>query len=182
MNPAPFVPSAEVIPSALTDPSVVAEVGELMRGAGKAPTVVGDFPGFVANRLQYALFPEAVRLTRTAWPAQRRSTRWCATPSASGCRSSVRSRVPTSPASTCTATVSRRRLKAAYDERIGTPTLLVEMVEQGRRGLKSGDGFYEFVMASAEVARHRDRAYVVLNRLRDKLGTIELVEHPAQER
>jgi 3-hydroxybutyryl-CoA dehydrogenase len=35
-------------------------------------------------------------------------------------------------------------LEAAYGERIGTPALLVDQVEQGRRGLKSGQGFDDF--------------------------------------
>ena len=182
MNPAPFVPSVEVIPSALTDPSVVADVVELMRGVGKVPTVVGDSPGFVANRLQYALFREAVRLVDdgVAGPAQVDEV----------VRNSFGFRLPFfgpfAIADIAGLDVYRdgfATLEAAYGERIGTPAMLVELVQQGRRGLKSGQGFYEFGDGrGAEVARHRDRAYAGLDRLRDELGTIELVEHPAQER
>ena len=182
MNPAPFVPSVEVIPSALTDTSVVANVVELLRGIGKAPTVVGDFPGFVANRLQYALFREAVRLVEegVAGPAQVDEV----------VRNSFGFRLPFfgpfAIADIAGLDVYRdgfATLEAAYGERIGTPALLVEQVEQGRHGLKSGQGFYEFGDGQgAEVARYRDRAYAGLNRLREELGTIELVERPAQER
>ena len=73
-------------------------------------------------------------------------------------------------------------LEKAYGERIGTPALLVELFENGRHGLKTRQGFFEFGDdQGAEVARYRDRAYAGLNWLRDELGTIELVEHHVRE-
>ncbi|RRO18684.1 3-hydroxyacyl-CoA dehydrogenase family protein [Saccharopolyspora rhizosphaerae] len=176
MNPAPFVPSVEVIPAAGTGSSVVEHVVELLRSVGKVPTVVGDSPGFVANRLQYALFREAARLVEegVAAPAQVDEV----------VRNSFGFRLPFfgpfAIADIAGLDVYRdgfTTLEAAYGERIGTPHLLTDQVERGRHGLKSGQGFYEFTDGlGAEVARHRDRAYAELNRLRERLGRVELRE------
>src|SRR5215208_5635618 len=60
-NPPEWTPGVEVIPSASTAPEIVGRLVEFLRSIGKRPAVVGDGPGFVANRIQNALFLEAVR-------------------------------------------------------------------------------------------------------------------------
>ena len=60
-NPPEWTPGVEVIPAAATDPEVVERVVGFLRDIGKRPAVVGDGPGFVANRIQNALFLEAFR-------------------------------------------------------------------------------------------------------------------------
>ena len=62
MNPAPFIPGVELIAAASTDPAVVDRVEALILAAGKVPARVADTPGFVANRLQFALYKEAVKV------------------------------------------------------------------------------------------------------------------------
>lgn len=176
MNPALLVPSVEIIPATSTDPSVVDNVVEFIRSVGKVPTVVGDFPGFVANRLQYALFREAARLVEegVAAPAQIDEV----------VRNSFGFRLPFfgpfAIADIAGLDVYRdgfATLERAYGERIGMPSLLVEQVDSGRHGLKSGQGFYDFSDGTgADVARYRDHAYAGLNRLRGNLGDVELRE------
>jgi 3-hydroxybutyryl-CoA dehydrogenase len=180
MNPAPFVPCVEIIPSDSTDPAVVEDVHAMMRRIGKAPTVVSDSPGFVANRLQYALFREAVRLVEegVAGPAQIDEV----------VRNSFGFRLPFfgpfAIADIAGLDVYREgftTMEAAYGERIGTPALLDHLVAQGRHGLKTGAGFYRFdADQGAEVAAHRDAAYAALNHLRAELGDVTLVEDQAQ--
>ena len=58
-NPAPYLPSVEVILSKASDVSLLERVLVLLESSGKSPVVVADTPGFVANRLQMALFKEA---------------------------------------------------------------------------------------------------------------------------
>ncbi|AEW99179.1 3-hydroxyacyl-CoA dehydrogenase (plasmid) [Streptantibioticus cattleyicolor NRRL 8057 = DSM 46488] len=62
-NPPHLVPLVEVVPGQLTDESVVTEAVAFYRALGKRPQVIHkEVPGFVANRLQSALFREAVHL------------------------------------------------------------------------------------------------------------------------
>ena len=59
-NPAELVPLVEVIPVSATADAVVTELVKWSRSLCKEPVVVRhDVPGFVANRLQYALLREA---------------------------------------------------------------------------------------------------------------------------
>jgi 3-hydroxybutyryl-CoA dehydrogenase len=61
-NPAILMPLVEVIPGERTDPRYVDEIMKLLEGNGKTPIVVPDVPGFLWNRLQFALLREAARL------------------------------------------------------------------------------------------------------------------------
>jgi 3-hydroxybutyryl-CoA dehydrogenase len=62
-NPAELVPLVEVVAGPRTDPVVVERLVALSRAIGKEPVAVRrDVPGFVANRLQYALLREAYAL------------------------------------------------------------------------------------------------------------------------
>jgi len=60
-NPPEWTPGVEVIAHAGTAPDVVARVLAFLSEVGKLPVLVGNGPGFVANRIQNALFLEAVR-------------------------------------------------------------------------------------------------------------------------
>jgi ketoreductase RED1 len=56
-NPPHLVPLVEVVPSPGTDPEVVEAAVAFYRAMGKQPQVLSrEIPGFVANRLQAALF------------------------------------------------------------------------------------------------------------------------------
>jgi 3-hydroxybutyryl-CoA dehydrogenase len=62
-NPPYLVPLVEVIQTADTSSAVVAHTMALMRQLGKLPVhVKKDVPGFVGNRLQHALWREAISL------------------------------------------------------------------------------------------------------------------------
>ncbi|WP_226344504.1 3-hydroxyacyl-CoA dehydrogenase NAD-binding domain-containing protein [Agilicoccus flavus] len=62
-NPPYLIPLVEVAGSPRTDPDVVAWVGEFYSRAGKSVLVLdAEVPGFVANRLQEALWREALHM------------------------------------------------------------------------------------------------------------------------
>ena len=62
-NPPHLVPLVEIVPSKTTDGSLVEQAVAFYRAMGKRPQVLKrEIPGFVANRLQAALFREAVNL------------------------------------------------------------------------------------------------------------------------
>jgi 3-hydroxybutyryl-CoA dehydrogenase len=62
-NPAPLIPLVEVVQAVETSDSTVADTMALLASIGKRPAhVKKDFPGFVANRLQHALWREAIAM------------------------------------------------------------------------------------------------------------------------
>jgi 3-hydroxybutyryl-CoA dehydrogenase len=62
-NPPALIPLVEVVQSALTSQATVAATMELLVSIGKAPAhVAKDSPGFVGNRLQHALWREAIAM------------------------------------------------------------------------------------------------------------------------
>jgi 3-hydroxybutyryl-CoA dehydrogenase len=64
-NPPALIPLVEVVQSARTTGSTVRATMELLTAIGKSPAhVTKDLPGFVANRLQHALWREAIAMVR----------------------------------------------------------------------------------------------------------------------
>lgn len=62
-NPAGLIPLVEVIQSAQTSETSIVATMELLRSVGKSPAhITKDTPGFVANRLQHALWREAIAM------------------------------------------------------------------------------------------------------------------------
>ena len=62
-NPPHMIPLVEVVKTEWTDPEVAQRMFDLLAGAGKTPVMVEkDVPGFIGNRLQHALWREAVSL------------------------------------------------------------------------------------------------------------------------
>lgn len=164
-NPPQFVPGVEVIPGPRTHARVTEQVASLLRSAGKLPAVVGDTPGFVANRLQYALFQEAAAVVEEG----------VATAEAVDdvVRSTFGFRLPFygpfAIADMAGLDIYRgayRVLEAAYDDRFVAPRALLDLIEAGALGAKSGRGF---VVSSSEQAtamgQQRDRSYAALSRL-----------------
>jgi 3-hydroxybutyryl-CoA dehydrogenase len=65
-NPAELVPLVEIVGGPKTAPATLQRLTELSTAIGKQPiTVRRDVPGFVANRLQYALLREAYALVES---------------------------------------------------------------------------------------------------------------------
>jgi 3-hydroxybutyryl-CoA dehydrogenase len=169
MNPSYFVPCVEVIPTDRTDPGVVADVVALLRAVGKQPTVVADSPGFVANRLQFALYKECTRMVEegVATAAQVDEV----------VRNSFGFRLPffgpflvSDIAGLDVYQSSMATLERDLGERMAVPEALKEQVAAGRFGLKSGEGFFEHSPDAAErLRRYRDTAYARLAALRAEL-------------
>jgi 3-hydroxybutyryl-CoA dehydrogenase len=62
-NPPHMIPLVEVVKTEWTDPEVAQSTHDLLAEAGKTPVMVEkDVPGFIGNRLQHALWREAISL------------------------------------------------------------------------------------------------------------------------
>ncbi|WP_072314899.1 3-hydroxyacyl-CoA dehydrogenase family protein [Agrococcus sp. Marseille-P2731] len=168
-NPATLLPGVEVIPHATTDPALPAHLVELLTEAGKEPAVVADTPGFVCNRLQFALFKEAARMVEDghAGPEQIDTI----------VRASFGFRLalygPFAVADMAGLDVyasSYTSLERALGERFTVPPSLAARVADGDLGIKSGGGYLGLSEAEATaMVAARDHAYSELARLRADL-------------
>jgi len=65
INPPYFVPLVELVPSPWTDPKVMSSTHQLLSNVGQKPvTLKKEVPGFIVNRIQYAILNECYRLVR----------------------------------------------------------------------------------------------------------------------
>lgn len=170
MNPAPFVPGVELIASSATSPVALDKAEALIRSAGKVPARVADTPGFVANRLQFALYKEAVRVVEEG----------LATPdqvdlvvsNTFGFRLALFGPFAIGDmAGLDVYAASYETLEARYGERLGAPEALREKVAGGHLGLKSGGGFLDIDAGEkAALVTYRDHAYRALAQLKATIG------------
>jgi 3-hydroxybutyryl-CoA dehydrogenase len=165
-----LVPCVEVIPGPTTDGRVVEQAVALLTRVGKAAVVVGDGPGFVANRIQFAMFREAAKIVEEglATPEQVDQV----------VRSSFGFRLPFFGPFTIADLAGLDVYADIYEalERglgpgFSAPQVLRERVERGEFGVKTGRGFLELSKADGdELVARRDRAYEKLAHLRDEVG------------
>ena len=161
-GPAYLIPAVEVVPHAGTAAWAIERTEGILRAAGKRPIRLGKFvPGFVANRLQQALFREALYLMREG----------VATPEAIDelVRTSFAPRlaalgpitvadfagleVYASLATNVWPTLSNEPANDA------PPSELAKRVAAGRAGAKANAGFYDWPAdRRAEVTARRDAA------------------------
>lgn len=170
MNPAPFIPGVELIPGPDTAPAVLDLAEALIRGLGKTPARVADTPGFVANRLQFALYKEAVRIVEEgiAAPSQIDAV----VSNTFGFRLALFGPFAIGDmAGLDVYESSFRTLEKAYGERFAAPDALAAAVADGNLGLKSGRGFLDIDQQDkAALLAYRDAAYGRLSQLRAELG------------
>ncbi|GAA4909387.1 3-hydroxyacyl-CoA dehydrogenase [Stackebrandtia albiflava] len=105
---------------------------------GKEPIVVRDSPGFATSRLGNALSLEAVRMVESGVASAADIDKAMAL----GYRHPMGPLELTDVVGLDVRLDIARTLQAAYGDRFAPPRLLVEMVESGRLGKKSGEGFY----------------------------------------
>lgn len=170
MNPAPFIPGVELIPSSFTDPVAVDYAETLIRSLGKVTARVADTPGFVANRLQFALYKEAVRMVeeQVATPAQIDDV----VSNAFGFRLALFGPFAIGDmAGLDVYNSSYATLEETYGDRLAAPAALAELVASGNLGLKSGHGFLDIPEEKRDdLLVYRDKAYALLSQLREQLG------------
>lgn len=178
MNPSYFVPCVEIIPTEQTDGAVVQTVTDLIGSIGKAPTVVADSPGFVANRLQFALYVEAARMVEEGVADAKQIDEVV--------RNSFGYRLPffgpftmSDIAGLDTYCGAIGVMERALGPRFAVPAALRQRVEEGHLGVKSGEGFFRHGPEDAERLRaYRDSAYARLAQVRAELG--DLTVEPAE--
>lgn len=171
MNPAPFIPGVEVVPSRATAVANVELIERLLRHVGKVPARVADTPGFVANRLQFALYKEAMRIVEegVATPTQIDTV----VSNTFGFRLALFGPFAIGDmAGLDVYESSFRTLEQAFGSRFAAPKSLVATVAAGNVGVKSGRGILDIDFEQKDaLLSYRAMAYAKLSQLRDELGS-----------
>lgn len=168
-NPAPFIPGVEIIPHEGTDLSLLEPIEALVHSTGKLTGRLKDNPGFVLNRLQYALLKEAVSLVEEGIATAEGVD--IITRTTFGFRLPFFG--PFAIADMAGLDVYRncfRTFEDNYGDRFKTPERLIELVEAGKLGTKQGGGFVIPAGDTTELIAYRNTAYARLGQLLEELG------------
>ncbi len=154
-NPPYLVPLVEVVRAADTSDGAVARTMTLLKSVGKAPVeVTADVPGFVGNRLQHALWREAIALV--AEGVCDAKTVDDVVKSSFGPRLAVLGPLENADLVGTEMTRSIHSTVLPALDRSTTPSpYLDRLIEQGRLGFKSGEGFHKWTLAQQAALRAR---------------------------
>lgn len=143
-NPPHIIPLVEVTKGEQTAEETAERLLALARRMGKRPIrVQHDIPGFVGNRLQFAVVREALHLLAAGIAsADDIDTAMTAGP---GLRYGLLGPLRTADLAGLDVFLAiSRYLFAELSNATEPPALLTELVEAGRLGAKTGQGFYEY--------------------------------------
>lgn len=143
-NPAYLVPLVEVIKTEYVSQDIVNQTYELLEEAGKMPVIVQkDVPGFLANRMQHALFREAISIVENGIASAEdvdKSIKY-----GFGMRLGVRAPMEVIDAGGTDLTYNIHSYLFPHIENSTQPSpLLVQKLEEGKLGFKSGEGFQKW--------------------------------------
>jgi 3-hydroxybutyryl-CoA dehydrogenase len=140
-NPPYLVPLVEVIRTAATSAACVQVMSALLSAAGKTPvTIEKDVPGFVGNRLQHALWREAIALVQEGVCDAR--TVDTVVKASFGRRLAVLGPLENADLVGTDLTLAiHQSVLPHLDRTAGALPLLQRLVRDGKLGMKAGEGF-----------------------------------------
>jgi len=166
-NPPFLVPLVEVIETQWTTPEAVAFTMKLHAEAGKRPAhVKKDVPGFIGNRLQHALWREAVSLVENGiCDAETVDT---VIKAAFGRRLAVLGPLENADMVGTDLTLAiHKTVLPAIDSRPGPSPYLERLVADGKLGFKSGEGFRTWTPEQQQALRAKVVAHLKEARRKD---------------
>ena len=154
-NPPYLVPLVEVIRTSATSTASVEAMTALLSAAGKTPvTVEKDVPGFVGNRLQHALWREAIALVQDG--VCDASTVDTVVKASFGRRLAVLGPLENADLVGTDLTLAiHETVLPDLDRTPGALPLLRQLVEDGKLGMKSGEGFQRWSVEQQAALRAR---------------------------
>src|SRR6516165_537987 len=167
-NPPFLVPLVEVIETQWTSPDVVARTMDLHRAAGKQPAhVKKDVPGFIGNRLQHALWREAIALVEHGICDA--ETVDAVIKASFGRRLAVLGPLENADlVGTDLALAVHNVVLPAIDNRPGPSPYLQKLVADGKLGFKSGEGFRKWSQEQQAALRAKLVDHLKASRDREK--------------
>jgi 3-hydroxybutyryl-CoA dehydrogenase len=154
-NPPFLVPLVEVIRTADTSDAAVASMIALLQAAGKTPAEVKkDVPGFIGNRLQHALWREAISLVQNGICDA--ETVDSVVKASFGRRLAVLGPLENADMVGTDLTLAiHETVLPAIDHTPGPLPYLKTLVAQGRLGMKSGEGFRKWRLEDQAALRKK---------------------------
>ncbi|WP_422079792.1 3-hydroxyacyl-CoA dehydrogenase family protein [Ulvibacterium sp.] len=142
MNPVPIMPLIEIIRGYNTSDATTDTVMELSKRLGKTPVEVNDYPGFVANRILMPMINEAIETLFNGVAGVREIDKVMKLGMAHPMG-------PLELADFIGLDVCLSILNVIYDgfknPKYAPSPLLINMVTAGKLGVKSGEGFYNYL-------------------------------------
>lgn len=162
LNPPHLLPLCEIIAGEKTSPENVQKMRSLVQGLGKQPVVVADINGFIINRIQFAVLREALHIVDIG--AATFEDVDTVLKAGMGLRYAALGPFGVADfGGLDTFDHINSYLNAELDDSKVGNKRLHEMVEAGKLGVKSGQGFYDYSGDKADAAiRERDRLYIEL--------------------
>ena len=159
-NPPYLIPLVEVVKGDDTSQTTMDRTFDLLKAVGKHPVKVNkDVPGFVANRLQHALWREAISIVEKGI-ADAATVDECI-------RMGFGLRLPVLAPLENADMVGNDLVLAIHDyilqhldNRPHSSPLLKQLVEEGKLGFKSGEGFQKWSAEEIEASRNRLSEYL----------------------
>jgi len=154
-NPPYLVPLVEVIKTANTDATLARKMAELLLAAGKTPAMVEkDVPGFIGNRMQHALWREAMALVEDGiCDAETVDT---VVKASFGRRLAVLGPLENADLVGTDLTLAiHETVLPAINARPAPLDCLKQLVQDGRLGMKSGEGFRTWTASQQTELRGR---------------------------
>lgn len=144
LNPAYVIPVVELSCHPGTDPQVLERTKATLAAVGKLPVVCGPTPGYIVPRLQALVMNEAARMVQEGAATAEEIDK--ATRYGLGLRFAALGVVEFIDFGGCDILHhASREMSATIDAaRYAAPDIVDRMVAQGRLGLKSGSGFYDY--------------------------------------
>lgn len=160
-NPPYLIPLVEVIKGKDSSDETIDTIYNLLKNAGKHPVkVLKDVPGFIANRLQHALWREAISIVENGIAD--------AATVDEAIKNGFAIRLPVLGPLENADMVGLDLTLAIHDyvlknieSRPGPSPLLQEKVGKGELGFKSGKGFYNWTPEKAKESRERLSKYLL---------------------
>ena len=154
-NPPFLVPLVEVVATPQTAASSVDRMIDLLGSVGKQPVRVRkDVPGFVGNRLQHALWREAIAIV--AEGIADAETVDTVVKASFGRRLAVLGPLENADLVGTDLTLDIHNVVLAHLDRSPDPSpYLQDLVQNGRLGMKSGEGFLKWTKSDADLTRAR---------------------------
>jgi 3-hydroxybutyryl-CoA dehydrogenase len=148
MNPVPVMKLVEIINGFATDKETTNAIIDLSKAIGKVPCVVGDYPGFISNRILLPMINEAILSLQEGVAGVEEIDTIMKLGMAH----------PMGPLQladfigldTCYSIMNVLHMGFG-NQKYAPATLLANMVQAGYLGVKSGEGFYKHVPGSKEL-------------------------------